>query len=520
MNKLTQKTKPIWPPTLNTYISIRNFNNSILYGKVFKIINNNTAIIRLLKKSHQKHNYTTNTNIDPLLAKHLPNNSNPSDYLLLYQNDNWNYVYILLNSEARPKPSSYELSKSNTHYYDSKTDSNEKLPLNKLVNSDMDDFSFLTDSNINYDNKDNILENIIINPDDLDLENLDGLKKYIDWYIEFDNEKRISMLNKLDGKTSTESKSDISNTLTENWGDKLNKYMTKPLEILITDQDMINKYVPNEKTIMMEYYKLKKFLNEVFFLDNPDNENSNIFVGLRFTYHDGYLHVFRTEIPIYDVITHRIMNDTEEEPKLKKLGDTTYGKKINHNILKHVIIQNKQQLTLNIDREMMTEAEMILSQEYIIALTPEPRYQLWCFVRLIKLWYADIDLQYNIKKVKLLINQFRADSKKQFNIKNGIRFSIGIYPRYGKDSATRVLKKINYYFGLYVQSVGWRNIRPSYFKIVNDLISYTNSNQSLKIYYKSITEQNKNDNTVFIDNYTRVNSPGHDTDILSQYVKL
>jgi hypothetical protein len=58
-------------------------------------------------------------------------------------------------------------------------------------------------------------------------------------------------------------------------------------------------------------------------------------------------------------------------------------------------------------------------QEYLIALQPEPKYQIWVVKRLIMAWYADVDLQNNIRKIKILINQWRARSDQEFNKKNG-----------------------------------------------------------------------------------------------------
>lgn len=168
----------------------------------------------------------------------------------------------------------------------------------------------------------------------------------------------------------------------------------------------------------------------------------------------------------------------------------------------------------------MQEAELILSQEYIIALTPEPRYQLWCVVRLIKLWFGDIDLQNNIRKIKLIVNQWRTRADQRYNKQNGIRFSIGIYPRYGKKSASIVLKKVMYYFSLYFQAVGWKNNPPSYFKIMNDLVSYTNGSQSLKLYYRRISEMNRESSGAFSTNLTKINSVQKNTDILEQYIEL
>jgi len=233
------------------------------------------------------------------------------------------------------------------------------------------------------------------------------------------------------------------------------------------------------------------------------------------------LHIFRTEIPLKEILTDDLLDDKDpDNPKLKILGNREYGEPIRHNALKFILFQNELQKNMIVDQQLLTEAELILSQEYIIALTPEPRYRLWCVIRLIKLWYADECLQNNVRKIKLLINQYRAQSNQQYNIYNGIRFSIGIYPRYGKKSASLVFKRIMCYFTLYFQAIGWKNNPPSFFRVVNDLVSYTNCSQTLKLYYRRIAAANKQPNNVFVNDYTVMKSPGNNTDILEQYHKL
>ncbi len=145
---------------------------------------------------------------------------------------------------------------------------------------------------------------------------------------------------------------------------------------------------------------------------------------------------------------------------------------------------------------------------------------MWCLIRLIKLWFGDIVLQNNIRKIKVIVNQWRVRTDRAFNQHNGIRFSIGIYPRYGKKSATNILKHLLYHFAIYSQAIGWKGNPPSYFKMVNDLISYSNCNQSLKLYYRRIAELNSQANHSFTDNYTRIKSAYGNTDILEQYVQL
>jgi hypothetical protein len=304
--------------------------------------------------------------------------------------------------------------------------------------------------------------------------------------------------------------------------DIMNRDVQTPQDILIVDQKMITDYVDDPNTLKYEGQKIMRFLSEALYLsgENAEKDVDKLYGATRFIYYNGYVHIFRTDIPLKEVITHKLLKDTDANPKLQILGKAEYDIPIRHNVLKYILFQNEIQKTITVDQRLLIEAELILSQEYIIALTPEPRYQLWCVVRLIKLWHGDIDLQNNIRKIKLIVNQYRTRSDMRYNVRNGIRFSIGIYPRYGKESAAIVLRKLMYYFSLYFQAVGWKNNPPSYFKIVNDLISYTNCDQSLKLYYRRIAEENGMQNGVFNKNYTMINSPGYNTDILEQYVPL
>lgn len=102
------------------------------------------------------------------------------------------------------------------------------------------------------------------------------------------------------------------------------------------------------------------------------------------------------------------------------------------------------------------------------------------------MWFADEILEKNIRKIKILINQWRIRGDKNFNIENGILPSIVIYPRYGKKSAKVVLEKISHYFLLY-QNIAYES-DPTYFIKVNNLVYYTNGNIDLKLYFKKVAQ--------------------------------
>lgn len=536
---------PKWPPTLNKYIMVqkRQSGEQIYFGLIKKILDKNAGIIIVLVKGFE---YPNND-----VIKYIKASSDPKKFMLVTEIDGWRYTTETKIREMLSSNPSYsvdngsgpeieqELLYDNTYsgnitlknqYYASSTDNPiVNVPLHKLIDSqDMDDFAFLMRKDVTYDNKEILQDELLINT------TMTGynIEEYLSAKL---IEYRPMIIAKLEGSVAnmieTDDLSDSENLdgvavkKTEDQSsiiERMNKEINKPQDIVIVDSLMITNFVDNSSTLQLEAQKIKRYLSEAFYLsgDNAEKNDDKLYDTLRFIYYNGYLHIFRKEIPLKEIITHKLLGDSEEDPKLKILGPAEYNIPIRHNVLKYVLFQNEIQKNMSVDQQLLKETELVLSQEYIIALTPEPRYQIWCVIRLIKLWYGDIDLQNNIRKIKLLVNQYRARVDKKYNIHNGIRFSIGIYPRYGKASAAIVLKKVMYYFSLYFQAIGWKSNPPSYFKVVNDLVSYTNCDQSLKLYYRRIVEANGEPNNVFSKNFTTMVSPGNNTDILEQYVRL
>ena len=163
--------------------------------------------------------------------------------------------------------------------------------------------------------------------------------------------------------------------------------------------------------------------------------------------------------------------------------------------MKYVVFQNEYQKGLITNQNQKLEAEKILSQENIIALQPKPKYQMWCLKRLLMMWYGDSEIEREIRKIKVLINQFRADGSQDYNKKYGTLPSIVIYPRYGYNSLRKVLSKIQYYFSLYLdddkdttEEINWGESEPTYFLKKNNLIFHTNGSVDLKLYLKESGE--------------------------------
>lgn len=504
---------PSWPPTLNRYIIIvGKIDDNVYIGKVIKNLQNNIGCIIGLAKGFKYEG--DNNHIKP----YLKSSANLSKFMIIDDDYIWRYIpYDMLEQYLN----SYDITNSKNKIgerlydglYDGLDDTESSLRNKFYANAsfnpdiknirladiidDLDDFSFLSNNNsplivntklINSD----LAINDIYDPETIEDVIPDKVKIY-----------RKDIINALENNTDT-------NTNTN----------TNIKDVLIVDQMMISHFVNNHTTLEKEADKIINYLRTELHLsgDNIENNEEKLFSSLRFIYYNGYVHIFRVGIPLKEIITKELLGDKT----LEILGENEYGIPIRHNVLKYILFQNEVQASFNADQKLLTEAKLILSQEYIIALTPEPRYQLWCVLRLIKLWFGDIDLQNNIRKIKLIVNQFRSRSDITYNINNGIRFSIGVYPRYGRKSATIVLKKLIYYFAVYGLAIGWKNNPPSFFKIVNDLISYTNCDQSLKLYYRHISQKNINihDNKIFNKNYTLINNTGNNTDILEQYIRL
>lgn len=210
---------------------------------------------------------------------------------------------------------------------------------------------------------------------------------------------------------------------------------------------------------------------------NTKTETVEIFNDLKMAIFNGYVHIARKGINTNDIITRELVGNL-------KYFSWQFNIPIDYDSLKFVLFNNEKVST---DIEQQKEADKILSQEYLICLQPEPIYQLWCVKRLIMCWYGDEELQYNIRKIKVLINHWRSRNDQEYNRKNGILPSIVIYPRYGKKSARLVLQKISDYFLLY-QNIGWKCSAPHYISKINNLMGYTNGSIDLKMYFKYVTK--------------------------------
>ena len=222
--------------------------------------------------------------------------------------------------------------------------------------------------------------------------------------------------------------------------------------------------------------------------------------------HAGYVFFFRQGIKPFDVITKDLV------PNLNyfKWQD---GKPIDYHVLKYVIYQNKYQQSIKENLLQKSEAESIIGVEYSIAIQCKSEFLLWCLKRIIMIWYSDPSIEHIIRKIKVLINHYRADPFNEFNKINGILPMIIIYPKYGIHNARLLISKLEYYFSLYIednkakdyQEIYLSNSNPTYFIKKNNLLYYTNGSLDLKMYIKESLNCDENivDNT-FNDKMSKI----------------
>ena len=277
-------------------------------------------------------------------------------------------------------------------------------------------------------------------------------------------------------------------------------------KIIVNNSIAVKNLILHKEDEENEGRKIIKYIIDTMMMTKKLNKENTIeiFTDLKMSIFNGYVHIARKGLQVSDKITGDLI------PNLKYFN-WQYNIPIDYDTLKYVLFQNKFQKNLQDHAEQQEEAEKILSQDYLICLQPSPEYQMWCLKRLIMCWYADVDLQNNIRKIKILINIWRSKTDEEYNIKNGVLPSIVVYPRYGRRSAKIVITKLSEYFLLY-HKIGWEQSKPSYFLKINNLLWYTNGSIDLKMYFKKAKKYYKNTITSkpFSDDLTKINSNGPD----------
>lgn len=213
-----------------------------------------------------------------------------------------------------------------------------------------------------------------------------------------------------------------------------------------------------------------------------------LFTDLESRIHAGYVFFTRNGAIVQDTVTKELV------PNLIYF-DWQYNKTIDYHTLKYIIFQNEFQKSIKENAIQKVEAENILGLEYIISLQCKSEYQMWVLKRLLMIWYGDSEIEHKTRKIKVLINHYRADPGQEFNKSNGLLPMIVIYPRYGIENARLLLSKLEYYFSLYLEDnfnknypeIFYKNSEPTYFVKKNNLLYYTNGSIDLKMYIKEST---------------------------------
>jgi hypothetical protein len=413
-----------WPPSQDSLISVK-INDKIYNGFVVKLIWNNTAVVIDL--------IDDNTFIDPEIIKENLF-KNPEGYKIISSSNEWKYltkrsetVSDIINDIIKSEITKSEITKS-----DKGCDLDDVFPSENL----------LVDGNINM--------NDLFDDGDINLT--------------------------LMSNTSSSDFVAPSSEVMQQILDKLNEFVQIPDE---QQKIIVNKTLAIKNLINTQEDEVNEGNKIINWIKDNMMTGSDIFLDLNMIISNGYVHIARKGLSVIDTIRPNLIPDL-------KIFKWQYDIPIDYNSLKYVMFQNKIQQKINKNFDEQIECEKILSQEYLIALQPLPKYQMWCLKRLIMCWYGDVDLQNNIRKIKVLVNQYRATDG-EFNKKNGILPSIVIYPRYGKNSARLVLLRIGTYF-LYYNSLGWECSKPTYFINLNKLLWYTNGITDLKLYYRRVKQ--------------------------------
>lgn len=272
----------------------------------------------------------------------------------------------------------------------------------------------------------------------------------------------------------------------------------KDIKTIVNKNIAVNNLIINNDDLLNEANKIVDWINKVL--------KKEVFKDLVINVYDGYVYITRKGTKIKDNITKELIPDL-------KYFEWQYNNPIDYDTLKYVIYQNTFQKKLKENELQKKEAEKILSQEYVIALQPAPDYQMWTLKRLIMILYGDTAFESRIRKIKVLINQFRADPNQEYNKKNGILPQILIYPKYGADNSRVIISKLEYYFSLYIDNIfnnkylniEWIDSNPTYFIKKNNLIYFSNGSIDLKKYIEdSINSNNNIINDIFTEDYTKL----------------
>lgn len=496
-NNTSKMQNPKWPPTAGKIIIAKapNYKETFI-GKVFQNIWNNTASVLLLMNNKDYIEETLRSN-EIVSGKH-----GGRGLFLLLPSYNWQYVTSsgldkivqLYGNLDSVKDVNVFVKEGYDKFINTTKQQSSYLPVKSSdVNTSIasinhigyyDDIDKTVDTKCK-NNEHNIKDSNLLSRNDIDADTL-FQEKALNVIINNKNEER----NLLDPvvKKLINDKLKLFEIIDE-----------EESKIIVNENISINNLMKDIPDFTNEGDKIIKWVKENFSSKVKKEDGiTSMFSDLKQSIYNGYVYFTRGGIDVDDKVTSTLV------PNLQHFT-WQYNIPIDYNTLKYVLFQNKFQKTIKQDNEQQKEAEKILSQEYIVALQPEPKYQLWCLKRLLMCWYSDEILDNNIRKIKIIINQWRCRNDQKYNTQNGILPSIVIYPKYGQASARLVISQLSYYFSLY-KNVGWICSTPSYFIKANTLIYYTNGSLDLKLYFRKAKENSNMalDNDTFSSKYTKI----------------
>lgn len=447
---LTKSENPSWPPKLGSVIVIDhpNHSNNLFIGTVESYLWEMKACLILLINNNEY----TDTNLE--YAKKDTEINKTNGMLLLLQHHPWKYVDLKKFHKIYKKCA-----------IDNNNDNTIIGPINQselTIRSTYEDPSMTKKTKCDQKNNEYIDTSLLTTKGEIKMDDLFSEQQISNNL--YDPNERFHPL---------ESKFRNALLAKLSLGETIPKTETK---LIVNNSIAVKNMITSEEDELNEGQKIYDYINKE--LQTQKFDNFQLFGDLKMVISNGYVHLARKGIRVDDKITEDLV------PNLKYFR-WQYDIPIDYDTLKYLLFQNDYQQSIKKNIDEQEEVKRIISQEYLIALQPEPEYQIWTLKRLIMAWYADETLQQNIRKIKIIINQWRCKSDQEFNKKYGVLPSIVVYPRYGKTSAKLVLQLISNYFMLY-QNIGWSCAKPSYFIKVNDLIWYTNGSLDLKLYFTKV----------------------------------
>ena len=440
---------PSWPPRNNSLILIQKKQGEFIYiGKVIAILtDSDTCVVSLLNDKHYKSDMISGLTSGVTFGS--------VGNMVVAKNDMWNYVNvdkmkkILKMTSGSVKNIEDVISKKFMKKYED--DDITPPEANKCVfDDDVPD------------------DDLYLKKEDKEISNL---------FTDSKANVKISTTGK-DESIDAADKTYLLNKLKE-------KESIKPTDTLYASSEIGSKTLLSDDDINGDGHKIISLLTDRFKnkVVGAENNKRYPFKSLRFAIYGGYVHVARSDVELEDKIT------TTNVPGLETFG-FQYDKPIQYDVLKYALFNTTTTDKTRDSENIKKEITKIFAQEYQICLQPKPNYQYWTIKRLIMAWFADDRLNNNIRKFKILINQYRANPKKRYNKMFGLLPSIVVYPKYGSTSTKTVLEQLSKTYAFY-PTLRWDCSYPTYFTKFTDLIWFTNGNIDLKMYYRRIERESE-----------------------------